>query len=90
MLIGWRGKMPEGKCAQPIGAPSTEYAWDPRPLRACGIDDALSIARMLGSFKNIETFLLDPEPMHLRYLPKLLAEALGAERVTLPSEASSR
>lgn len=50
-----------------------------------GIEDALRIAQSIRELKHLETFLLNPQPRHYRELPYMLAEALGAQPVDIPS-----
>ena len=43
-----------------------------------GIEDALTAAREIATLKNIEIFLLNPQPKQYADLPIALAEAMGA------------
>lgn len=43
-----------------------------------GIEDALTVAREIATLKNVEIFLLDPQPKQYADLPIALAEVMGA------------
>ena len=49
-----------------------------------GIDDALREAHKIRSLKQVETFVLNPQPEYYPDLPERLSEALGATLVPIP------
>ena len=55
------------------------------PVGRKGVEDALQIAEKIGSLDNVEAVLLNPQSKQYPELPLLLAKALGAKVVLIPT-----
>ena len=53
-----------------------------------GVEDALQVASAIRDLKRVEAVVLNPRPRYYAELPQLLAEALGAQLVDIPTPAN--
>jgi len=55
-----------------------------------GVEDARQVASAIRDLRRVEAVVLNPRPRYYAELPQLLAEALGAQLVDIPTPTSGR